>query len=402
MPNATTTDQERIAQSRLTGISSVLTRATADEGTRLPRIAARYPDERLTEFLARSIVGQRQRNGRTSADEEGERSQLQQQQHNSRGNLDPSEEAVTHSGYEIEALLSEQHTDRAESSEEDYPENVATEYTPISQRLATILPTQQQHSPTNAEVRLPGRSRRSIESRNFERSLIETTRQLEAALGEMRKSLGHSNLDQIHTVAPSSLLATNSIFAGTQCLAGQASEALRRGHAPDIKEEWSVQIQFQSVDYRTGSVYGLMRAYNVPNAPSVPGHVISTWFEGELIDFSAKRSLLTKKWHASPRTDFTYWRKLVCVFLSSTHTDSAEEPFSAFDDGEMLATLLRSDHVAGVCEKYIFMRLKERSFVDNRSSEAGLTIAGFYYVCVRRSDGNLEGSTESNGEMYSS
>ncbi|CAG8770076.1 17135_t:CDS:2, partial [Acaulospora morrowiae] len=43
------------------------------------------------------------------------------------------------------------------------------------------------------------------------------------------------------------------------------------------------------------------------------------------------------------------------------------------------------------CQKYIFMRWKEHYFVNVTAQESGLTIAGFYYICIRRSDGAIEG-----------
>mmetsp|Transcript_14571 Transcript_14571/g.37185 ORF Transcript_14571/g.37185 Transcript_14571/m.37185 type:complete len:159 (-) Transcript_14571:1241-1717(-) len=39
----------------------------------------------------------------------------------------------------------------------------------------------------------------------------------------------------------------------------------------------------------------------------------------------------------------------------------------------------------------IFMRWKEVQFIDKRPLHAGLTIAGFYYMCLDRTSGQLEG-----------
>ena len=77
------------------------------------------------------------------------------------------------------------------------------------------------------------------------------------------------------------------------------------------------------------------------------------------------------------------------------------------DGADALARLLLSrTQLRQLNEEYIFMRWKERCFVHSRhdcckssSSDRlgdqdrghGLTISGFYYVSLRRSDGEVEG-----------
>ena len=39
---------------------------------------------------------------------------------------------------------------------------------------------------------------------------------------------------------------------------------------------------------------------------------------------------------------------------------------------------------------YIFMRWKEQAFVDAKE-DCGLTITGFYYICLSRLDGSIQG-----------
>src|ERR1043166_8578407 len=41
---------------------------------------------------------------------------------------------------------------------------------------------------------------------------------------------------------------------------------------------------------------------------------------------------------------------------------------------------------------YIFFIFIEHYFVNVTAQESGLTIAGFYYICIRRSDGAIEGN----------
>ena len=42
-------------------------------------------------------------------------------------------------------------------------------------------------------------------------------------------------------------------------------------------------------------------------------------------------------------------------------------------------------------DKYLFARLKEHSFADERSKDAGLMITGFYYLTIRLADGAIDG-----------
>lgn len=44
-----------------------------------------------------------------------------------------------------------------------------------------------------------------------------------------------------------------------------------------------------------------------------------------------------------------------------------------------------------ISHKYIFMRWKEKHFVNSSEHTSGLTIAGFYYIAMRRADGAIEG-----------
>ena len=175
-----------------------------------------------------------------------------------------------------------------------------------------------------------------------------------------------------------------------------------------------------------------MEAYNVPSISTNPAPgsnnassanpnnsktTFSTYLEGELIDFS-KNTLLTKSFKSSHRIDATYWRKL--------------EPFAALSDDDIIANLLDPGWIEReVAGKYILMRWKERCFVretresfsangphrrqnhgaqgsegdagaqaENRANPTtsssdgngfGLSISGFYYISLRRSDGMVEG-----------
>lgn len=129
---------------------------------------------------------------------------------------------------------------------------------------------------------------------------------------------------------------------------------------------------------------------------SQPLKTITTYLEGEILD-CRKYTFLTESFASTPANDATYWRKL--------------EPFRDFSEDKLLRKLLSRQFLNELNEKYILMRWKERCFVDDpkasSSSElpgslgpqtsvemsegCGLTISGFYYVCLRRMDGRIEG-----------
>lgn len=142
---------------------------------------------------------------------------------------------------------------------------------------------------------------------------------------------------------------------------------------------------------------------------------IKTYLEGEIIDFR-RNTLLTERFTSTAQNDLTYWRKLA--------------PFRGLaSDEELCRRLVSRAFLADVLRNYVLMRWKERCFVEprptattNPSSSSspslgdtaadgpppplrsrppppsdpayasyGLTISGFYYICMRRADGALEG-----------
>ncbi|KAF2183224.1 hypothetical protein K469DRAFT_711204, partial [Zopfia rhizophila CBS 207.26] len=176
------------------------------------------------------------------------------------------------------------------------------------------------------------------------------------------------------------------------------------------------------------------------SAPFTRTSSITTYLEGEILDFST-HTLLTESFKSSPGNDATYWRKL--------------PPFQKMSDEELGRKLVsRRWLTEELNREWILMRWKERCFVKslNRSSSppsqsqnfsfsqsatesdvsmstnaavvsfgssrenypntnshwtsvgqqdtdqgivddsgCGLTISGFYYVCLRRCDGRCEG-----------
>lgn len=204
-------------------------------------------------------------------------------------------------------------------------------------------------------------------------------------------------------------------------------------------DSWTVKVALHAVDYENMTIQGTMEAFNVPsyNSSAMPAQgnsktTFSTYVEGELIDFT-NHTLLTESDRAfaaktSPDVDAAYWRKL--------------EPFAQLSDEEIASALLDKQWIEEqLMRKYILMRWKERCFVrptytsfsnlppspllgssgsphsvhqDTATSfdgprlrphttsttsfmshadgnGYGLSISGFYYLSLRRSDGHCEG-----------
>ncbi|KAL8685785.1 MAG: hypothetical protein Q9218_007545 [Villophora microphyllina] len=143
-------------------------------------------------------------------------------------------------------------------------------------------------------------------------------------------------------------------------------------------ERWPVKVKIHSVDYESMTVTGSMEAYDVPDKyGTVKIPMITTYLEGEIIDFN-KHTLETKQYRTDEDTDSLYWRML--------------EPFNKLTDDEIVQGLLSKKWMKEeLREKYILMRWKEKCFVSPKDACSILTISGFYYISLRRSDGHIEG-----------
>ncbi|KAK2789068.1 hypothetical protein FQN52_006435 [Onygenales sp. PD_12] len=143
-------------------------------------------------------------------------------------------------------------------------------------------------------------------------------------------------------------------------------------------EHWPVKVTIHHVDYDTMTLSGTMEAYNIPDktASNQGAHII-TFLEGEIIDFKT-HSLETRNFKANAEVDSLYWREL--------------EPFKSLTYDEIVKNLVSKKWMTEQLTKgWILMRWKERCFVSPSHSRQGLTISGFYYISIRRSDGHIEG-----------
>lgn len=196
---------------------------------------------------------------------------------------------------------------------------------------------------------------------------------------------------------------------------------------------WPVKVKIHAVDYERMTLAATMEAYDVPSQPPVLDYLgylandiwpttvadaapaarpkreerksITTYLEGEILDFK-NFTFKTENFKSSLDNDATYWRKL--------------EPFKDFTDEELVDRLTSKGYLEHLSQSYILMRWKERCFVRDSPAKSqlsssgstgveardaldfyeavempdgftGLTISGFYYVCMRRSDGAVEG-----------
>ncbi|KAK4692686.1 hypothetical protein P7C71_g4569, partial [Lecanoromycetidae sp. Uapishka_2] len=153
-------------------------------------------------------------------------------------------------------------------------------------------------------------------------------------------------------------------------------------HTPSVNteaERWPVKVTIHSIDYDSMTLSGTMEAFNVPDQSSpTKESSITTYLEGEIIDFNAF-TLETKSFKAGTSVDGLYWRKL--------------PPFRDLSDDETMVQRILSKVWLReeLMEKWVLMRWKEKCFVKPSDAQTALTISGFYYVSLRRADGQIEG-----------
>jgi len=220
-------------------------------------------------------------------------------------------------------------------------------------------------------------------------------------------------------------------------------------HAHD---HWPVRVTIHEIDWDKMTLQGTMEAYDVPQHPTTTVGIsnsgatlsprpkagkkhapITTYLEGHIIDHRT-HSFLTPSSPSGKRRDSNPTLADSISFPSATaHLDaqnwlalppfktlcqsndnnnllqhpSTSTPASKSEAADALARLLLSrKQLRKLNDEYIFMRWKERCFVHSRhdcctssSSDRlsdqdrghGLTISGFYYVSLRRSDGEVDG-----------
>ncbi|KAL8935787.1 MAG: hypothetical protein Q9216_005256 [Gyalolechia sp. 2 TL-2023] len=157
-----------------------------------------------------------------------------------------------------------------------------------------------------------------------------------------------------------------------------AERSLEQPSSLVLEDRWPVKVKVHSIDYENMTLAGTMEAFNVPDKNSqTQVSSITTFLEGEIIDFNV-HTLETKNYKTDENTDSIYWRML--------------EPFKKLTDDEMVRGLVSKKWMREkLRERYILMRWKEKCFVKPLDASSVLTISGFYYISMRRSDGHVEG-----------
>lgn len=180
----------------------------------------------------------------------------------------------------------------------------------------------------------------------------------------------------------------------------------------EVQDRWPVKVTIQAVDLANMTMAGTMEAFDVPNSTHqsvetcTPAPPITTYLEGQIIDLTVHTFLTPTNSSSSggitfplttAQTDASYWRNL--------------PPFNSMKSDEDVArAMLSRAQMDEIMSEWIFMRWKERCFIhsetdhchrhtehptagegDDNDLNHGLTISGFYYVSLRRSDGNIDG-----------
>jgi hypothetical protein len=230
------------------------------------------------------------------------------------------------------------------------------------------------------------------------------------------------------TFDPSRPWLSQNFAAQSHSMASLLAKAADRPY-----DHWPVRVIIHSLDAERMILQGTMEAYDVPQQPASVSILhsaerpkagkknapITTYLEGHIINLST-HSFLTPSatenqrlgphpTHPHNSTPYTSLPDVVTFPSANAHTDASNwrklPPFNALpSDEEMARCILSKARMNEIHEDYIFMRWKERCFVhtkDDKCSEAdragdqdrghGLTISGFYYVSLRRSDGVVEG-----------
>lgn len=208
-------------------------------------------------------------------------------------------------------------------------------------------------------------------------------------------------------------------------------------------DHWPVRVIIHSIDEGEMTIQGTMEAYDVPQHPSSLSILnsadrpkagkknapITTYLEGHIIDLRTHSFLTpdekggcskTGPHSTSPenRTPYTTMASSTTFPTTTAATDAqnwlklppftsltSSSPSSSLED-TFARRILSKSWLEHLHSNYTFMRWKERCFVHTKNdacsaSEAertgdqdrghGLTISGFYYVSLRRSDGAVEG-----------
>lgn len=156
---------------------------------------------------------------------------------------------------------------------------------------------------------------------------------------------------------------------------GSASSCYNNSGPP----RWTVKVIISSIDYSQLRLTGTMEAFtDFQTIAASTKTSITTYLEGEIIDFKT-HSLQTFNFPSSIKDDANNWRKL--------------EPFCQMSNEDLVKSLVSKQSMKDLTDNWVFMRWKEKCFISPQTSpDVGvLTIGGFYFLSLRRSNGQIQG-----------
>lgn len=183
----------------------------------------------------------------------------------------------------------------------------------------------------------------------------------------------HPPPPKVHPMHLTAFLTVGQMFSGSQTVNNNAAASSPSpllpvsAHVKDLNE-WRVNVVIQGVNLARGTVCGSMEALDVPKADAP----VVTFWTGEIID-NINYFFRTRRWGAHIDKDVEHW-----------------ERFVAFAPLQQLVANDAADEIDLSQSRYVFMRWKEIFFVSP-GEDCGLTIAGFYYVCMDRHTGAVLG-----------
>ncbi|WBW72870.1 GID complex subunit Gid10 [Schizosaccharomyces osmophilus] len=210
-------------------------------------------------------------------------------------------------------------------------------------------------------------SRNNVPRKNSLNSLFSRHKRLHL----LRKS--RRTKKRVRFLSPSWWLRSGSVFQGTQLEGCHSISGLPSTTNP--KDRWIVDVSIHLVDYKKMQLEGQLDAY--PQNPESRSSSISTAWSGEILDFSENKNFATEKWGAPLEVDICFWRKL--------------SPFQSMDTDMFLDIITDGKKLSKVCDKYIFMRWKDILYLGNQVDRSNYKISGFYFCCLSRATGNVQG-----------
>lgn len=186
-----------------------------------------------------------------------------------------------------------------------------------------------------------------------------------------------------------SWLRTGAVFKGSQSTDIEESSAESSIlSSPDEKQKssnWMVSVKITGVDYSSMTLTGTMEANGVWGPPQNAPKTIVTYLEGEIIDFDT-HTLKTTNFDTEPHTDAAYWASL--------------DPLRSIARDSLPQQLTSRSFMEKFSREWVLMRWKEKCFLNAdgpcthdtaTDGTSTLTISGFYFLSMRRSDGAIQG-----------